>query len=313
MIETPVRLHPSLPPTSQSTGHAWEPYSPCTPNCLPDQDTLPRVGRVRVVIRLSALIAAMGFVALGSAMSSLTGVRARDALLRISFRAVLRGIGVRIVHRGPARFSTDDGNGVLVVANHLSWLDILALGSIEPMRMIAKREIRDWPVLGKVATRFGTLFIDRGGLRALPEVVADAAASLRAGSAVGLFPEGTTWCGAASGEFRRAGFQAALDAGVPVRPIAQRMLLPDGTVTTLGAFIGEDTLMDSLLRVLRLPELVVDVQVLAPLVARPGEDRRALARRAELAIAEATGVPAAPARRVPSAPTPHRVAVPDAA
>jgi 1-acyl-sn-glycerol-3-phosphate acyltransferase len=123
-------------------------------------------------------------------------------------------------------------------------------------------------------------------------VVDRAAAALRSGAAVGLFPEGTTWCGAASGPFRRAGFQAALDARAPVRPVAQRMRLPDGTRTGAGAFIGEDTLFDSLLRVVRMPELVLEVEVLPVLPPEPGLDRRELARRAELAIAAATGVPA---------------------
>jgi 1-acyl-sn-glycerol-3-phosphate acyltransferase len=145
-------------------------------------------------------------------------------------------------------------------------------------------------------------------LRSLPTVVARTAEALRSGAVVGLFPEGTTWCGAALGPFRRAGFQAALDAGVAVRPVAQRMWLPDGTPTTVGAFIGEDTLLDSLLRVVRLPGLVVEVDVLPPLLPEPGLDRRELARRAELVIAAATGlaVPAAsgraPLRRSPRMP-----------
>jgi 1-acyl-sn-glycerol-3-phosphate acyltransferase len=247
---------------------------------------------MRAAFRMGVLLVTL-LVTLCVVMVPLAGPTARATILRTGFRAVLRGIGVRLVHRGPARFSVEADGGVLVVANHLSWLDILAMGAVQPMRMIAKREIRDWPLFGAVAARFGTLFVDRGGLRALPDVVAAATEAMRDGTPVGLFPEGTTWCGAASGEFRRAGFQAALDAGVPVRPVAQRMLLPDGSVTSVGAFIGEDTLLDSLRRVLRLPGLVMEVQVLAPLVAQPGEDRRSLARRAELAIAEATGVPAA--------------------
>jgi 1-acyl-sn-glycerol-3-phosphate acyltransferase len=267
---------------------------------------------IRVAFRLTVLIGTL-MMTLGAVLIPLMGAGTRDALLRTGFRAVLRCAGVKLVHRGPARFSTEAGTGVLVVANHLSWLDILALGAIQPMRMIAKREIRDWPIVGAVAARFGTLFIDRGGLRALPSVVGEATEALRSGTPVGLFPEGTTWCGAASGEFRRAGFQAALDAGVAVRPVAQRMLLADGTVTSVGAFIGDDTLMSSLMRVLRMRELVIEVQVLAPLVASPGEDRRSLARRAELAIAEATGVPASPARSVPVVDRGCAGVVPDAA
>jgi 1-acyl-sn-glycerol-3-phosphate acyltransferase len=240
----------------------------------------------------------------------------RTSVLRGLFRSLLWTIGVRVRFDGPVReIGAGDGTGVLVVANHLSWLDILVLGAVQPMRMVAKAEIGSWPLLGGLARRIGTLFIDRRGLRSLPGVVDQVSGSLRAGAVVGLFPEGTTWCGAASGEFRRAGFQAALDAHVPVRPVSQRFRLPDGSPTTVGAFIGEDTLLDSMLRVLRLPGLVVEVRVLPLLEAGPGTDRRELARRAELAIAEATGVPApvttgarVPAHAAGGAHVPARVA-----
>jgi 1-acyl-sn-glycerol-3-phosphate acyltransferase len=328
--EPAAPAHPVLPPVTERAGHSWEPAAPCNPDCLPASGSLPEVGRVRVALRLTALavlVLATALLAavlpvLGAVVPGLNAWR-RIGVLRLMFRALLHVIGVRLVHNGADRFDLtareraagtsgvstsgapgaavpECGGGVLVVANHLSWLDILVLGSVQPMRMVAKREIRDWPLVGAVATRAGTLFVDRAGLRALPTVVAEVTTALRAGAAVGLFPEGTTWCGAASGVFRRAGFQAALDAGVPVRPVAQRMRLADGTATGVGAFIGDDTLVDSLLRVARLPELVMEVDVLPPLLPTPGLDRRELARRAELAIAAATGVPAPAAVRRPT-------------
>jgi 1-acyl-sn-glycerol-3-phosphate acyltransferase len=291
------------------------PVSACTPGCLPGPGALPTVGRLRVTARLLGMLALVAAAVPLAVVLPLLPGPGRGGLLRAMFRGMLRLAGVRLVHSGAARFvptaeelaaaggpssgcSGDRRLGVLMVANHLSWLDILVLGAVQPMRMVAKREIRDWPVLGALAARAGTLFVDRCGLRSLPALVTETAAALRGGAVVGLFPEGTTWCGAASGSFRRAGFQAALDAGVPVRPVAQRMRLADGTSTGVGAFVGEDTLVASLLRVVRLPELVVEVEVLPPLVAEPGTDRRALARRAELVVALATGVPApaAPAR-----------------
>ncbi|HEX4249137.1 MAG TPA: lysophospholipid acyltransferase family protein [Pseudonocardia sp.] len=322
--------HPVLPPVTERAGHSWAPASPCNPDCLPTPGTLPELGRVRVALRLTGLLVLVLATALLAAVLPLLGTVVpafnawrRVGVLRVMFRALLYVIGVRLVHNGADRFDVtaeeraagtsgvsgasvsgagvpDYGGGVLVVANHLSWLDILVLGSVQPMRMVAKREVRDWPLVGAVATRAGTLFVDRAGLRALPGVVAEVTTALRAGAAVGLFPEGTTWCGAATGVFRRAGFQAALDAGVPVRPVAQRMRLADGTATGVGAFIGDDTLVDSLLRVARLPELVMEVDVLPPLLPTPGLDRRELARRAELAIAAASGVPAPAAVRRPT-------------
>ena len=304
--------HAQLPPVTQREGHSWAPVSACVPGCLPADGSLPRVGRARLAARLTGLMALLFATAVVVAALPLLPDRRRGGLMRAAFLGVLRAVGVRLVHTGAPRFDLGDqagsangvgsaNGGVLVVANHLSWLDILVLGGVQPMRMVAKREVREWPVIGALAERAGTLFVDRAGLRALPTVVAQAAVALREGGVVGLFPEGTTWCGAARGVFRRAGFQAALDAGVPVRPVAQRMRLPDGTSTAVGAFIGEDTLLASLLRVARLPELVIEVEVLPLLLPEPGLDRRELARRAELAIAAATGVPAPTPARRPSA------------
>jgi len=298
--------HPGLTAAAGRDGHSWAPASPCTPDCLPAPGSLPRVGAVRVAARLAGLTTMLAVSALVAVLLPLLGDR-RTATLRGLFRSLLWTVGVRVRLEGRVReIGAGEGTGVLVVANHLSWLDILVLGAVQPMRMVAKAEIRRWPLLGPLARRIGTLFIDRRGLRSLPGVVDQVAAALRQGAAVGLFPEGTTWCGAASGEFRRAGFQAALDAHVPVRPVSQRLRLPDGTPTTVGAFIGDDTLLDSMLRVLRLPRLVVEVRVLPLLEAGPGTDRRELARRAELAIAEATGVPS-PAVRAARSGAPARV------
>jgi 1-acyl-sn-glycerol-3-phosphate acyltransferase len=293
----PVEVaHPAIPPARERDGHPWQPLSMCTPGCLPAPGSLPRVGAARVAARLAGVAVVLAVCAPVAAALPLLG-RRRTEVLRGVFRALLRAAGVRVAHTGEPEFSPGDRAGVLVVANHLSWLDILALGAVQPLRLVAKREIQSWPVLGTFAECIGTLFIDRAGLRSLPGVVGQVTEALRGGAVVGLFPEGTTWCGEATGPFRRAGFQAALDARVPVRPVAQRLLLPDGTPTTVGAFIGEDTLLDSMLRVLRLPSMTVEVRVLPLIEAGPGVDRRELARRAELAVAAATGVPAAPAMR----------------
>jgi 1-acyl-sn-glycerol-3-phosphate acyltransferase len=295
--------HPLPAPAVAQGGSSWEPTSPCTPCCLPDAGTLPRVGTVRVAARMAALSILVAAFALSAVVLPLFGAPRRARALRRIFRTVLRAIGVRMVHTGAERFDAGpDTGGVLVVANHLSWLDIMVLGAVQPVRMVAKQEVRNWPVLGAVATRAGTLFVDRARLRCLPSLVADTARALRGGAAVGLFPEGTTWCGAAMGEFRRAGFQAAVDAGVAVRPVAQRMRLLDGTPTSMGAFVGADTLLDSILRVLRLPGLVFEIEVL-PLLPSTETDRRELAHAARRAVCAATGVSVATAVP-PRAPSP---------
>ncbi|NMH91843.1 1-acyl-sn-glycerol-3-phosphate acyltransferase, partial [Pseudonocardia bannensis] len=280
--------HPGVPALAHRPGGPWAPCSPCGPDCLPAPARPGVAARLRVSRRLAALSCWVLVAVPLVAVLPLCRTRGRRRVTSGLFRGVLGATGVRL--RVTGSMSHEGSSGVLVVANHLSWIDVLALGAVQPVRMLAKREVRDWPVIGWLAQRSGALFVDRSGLRGLPEVVADAAAALRAGASIGVFPEGTTWCGSASGPFRRAAFQAAIDAGVPVRPVSIDLRLPDGRPTTEGAFVGDQTLFDSLLRVLRLPALVCEATVHPQITPLPGEDRRALALRAQDVVASVTGV-----------------------
>lgn len=263
--------HP-LPP-------GWLPLSPCTPACLP-------APVVRTGVTQALRLVAVGAVLLTALVTVPFLGRERGRVwLRACCRGLLRAAGVRL--RVPPE--CDDWGGVLVVANHLSWVDVLALAAVAPARLLAKREVGEWPLIGGLARCAGALFVDRAGLRALPGTVAEIAAALRGGDAVAVFPEGTTWCGAAAGPFRRAAFQAALDAGSPVRPVAITFRNGDGAPARAAAFVGAQSLLDSILRVLRTPGMTCELTVLADLA--PVGDRRALARRAEAAVATATGVP----------------------
>jgi 1-acyl-sn-glycerol-3-phosphate acyltransferase len=132
--------------------------------------------------------------------------------------------------------------------------------------------------------------------------VAELAEVLRNGSQVTATPEGTTWCGKASGRFRTAAFQAALDAGVPVIPIALRFRMADGRETTAPAFIGDETLIDSLRRVARLRGLVMEMHIMPPISPGVAADRKEFASIAEAAISSALGrvhVPKQRRRRIP--------------
>lgn len=273
-VAAPGPPHPGPPPG------AWVPVPVCGPECLPAAGE--RVGTARFAARLTGLVVVL--LAAVAGVPLLRG-RARQRWLRVCAGNALRAAGVRLVVSGRVR-----PGGALVVANHLSWIDVLALYATGPVRMQAKSEVREWPVIGPLAARTGALFVDRAGLRALPETVAGTADALRAGAVVGVFPEGTTWCGSAAGVFRRAAFQAAIDARVPVRPIAFVLRLPDGTATGAGAFVGDQTLWDSLTRVLRLPRLTAEMTLL-PDLDPAGLDRRALAAAAAAAVGGVTGVP----------------------
>ena len=141
--------------------------------------------------------------------------------------------------------------------------------------------------------------IERASLRQLPEVVAAVAARLYAGHTVVAFPEGTTWCGMprddaghagqqagqshrGSGPFYPAMFQAAVDTGRPVQPLRLRYHHRDGRVSTVPAYIGDDTLLRSIGRLLVARRTVARIYVES--LQLPGDDRRELARRCQAAI-----------------------------
>lgn len=262
----------------------WRPTSGCGPYCLPaaTERAVPVMRRVvRLVGVLAMLLAGIGLAALLPVLPA----RERGAALRGWARATLRAFGVRLVIRGrlPRRRA-------LLVANHVSWLDVLAVLAVAPARMLAKREVRGWPLVGPLAAATGTVFVDRSRPRELPATVGRVAAALRAGHPVAVFPTGTTWCGEAAGcrpgrGFRSAMFQAAVDAGAPVVPLRiGYRCAATGEATTTGAFLGEETLWDSVRRVLDAPGLTVTVAVTAALHPGAGADRRLLARAAESAV-----------------------------
>lgn len=258
---------------------AWLPSAPCTPGACVEA-TRPAAAVPRAVLRLT-LVAALvltGVVLspLGWGCPRLRG-RIPAGWVRRWCRAIVRASGVRVRVTGTA----PPAGGLLLVANHISWLDIPLLAAVRPARMLAKTEIRRWPVAGALAARGGALFIERDRLRALPGTVARITEALREGAAVAAFPEGSTWCGRAQGRFRRAVFQAALDAGVPVQPVRIRYRLAGGAAATAPAFVGDDSLLASLWRVASTRGLIAEVDVRPVVPPGTHPDRRALAHAAQ--------------------------------
>ncbi|MCX4985081.1 1-acyl-sn-glycerol-3-phosphate acyltransferase [Streptomyces sp. NBC_00572] len=264
----------------------WLPTAPCTPgHCATHPESArrrrgaeaDRAGAVRAVVRL---VAGLGTVLLGLLLAPATGLlpaATRLALVRTWMRAVVRAFGVHVRYEGAA--APADGP-LLVVANHVSWLDIPLIAAALPGRMVAKSEVRRWPVLGTLAALGGTLFIDRDGLRALPGTVRTMAGVLAGGGRVVVFPEGSTWCGRERGRFRPAAFQAALDAGCAVQPVRI-----DYRPTDAAAYVGDDPLGSSLWRVVSTRRLTAVVRLREPLPGALYPDRRALAAAAQRAVA----------------------------
>ncbi|GAA1768838.1 lysophospholipid acyltransferase family protein [Luedemannella helvata] len=245
---------------------AWVGYGPqpgCGAGCLPGAGAVPAAGPLRRAARYAGMALLLPVaLALGAALPLMPGP-VRRAAVRGWFRALLRAAGVRLVVRGVPLGRSP----ALVVANHVSWLDIPALLAVGTLRVVAKSDVRGWPVVGALAARAGAIFIDRTRLRGLPRTVAEVADALRSGHSVLAFPEGSTWCGRTAGRFYPAVFQAAVDARVPVRPVRLTFRLADGTATTVAAFVGDDTLLDSVRRVVAIRDLTVEVTLRRPVVA----------------------------------------------
>ncbi|MCU0767491.1 MAG: 1-acyl-sn-glycerol-3-phosphate acyltransferase [Gammaproteobacteria bacterium] len=165
----------------------------------------------------------------------------------------------------------------LLVANHVSWLDIPVLGSAGPIAFLSKAEVRDWPVMGWLAAAAGTHFIARGSGEA-SSVGERMGNHLQARGCLALFPEGTTTDGRQVKPFYPRLLGAAVTAGVPVVPVALRYHR-DGALDPIAPFVGEETLASHLRRTLCARRF--DVQVVFGAALDPSRfDRRSLARRA---------------------------------
>lgn len=253
--------------------HSWLPRAACMQDCV---SGAPRGARVLVrMARRGALV----LLVLPLMPLLAVPVPGRRRWQRGYCRAVLRCLGIRItVAGGPIR----NVSGVLVVAGHVSWVDVFVIGAVLPGTFVAKAEMLRWPGLGAVARLVKVIPIDRTSLRRLPGVVRTVADRLRCNHTVVAFPEGTTWCGRAHGEFRPAMFQAAIDAQRAVQPLRLSYHHRDGELSTVPAYIGQDTLWASLRRIIAARRTVVRVGVES--LQLPGGDRRELAARCQRAV-----------------------------
>ncbi|MFI6867338.1 lysophospholipid acyltransferase family protein [Nocardia sp. NPDC050406] len=265
----------SCPPAAPV--HAWMPSSPCGPDCV---DAPAEAGTLRVAARILSFAAVLSTF---PAAYLATPRRWRSAVNRNYARTLLSCCGIRIRVVDEREVPAD--HGALVIADHVGWTDIAVLVAVEPMAFVARADLVDWPLLGNVARMVRVIPLERENLRALPSVVGTVAARLAKGERVGVFPEGTTWCGRARGRLRPAFFQAAIDTDTPVQPVRLRYLDRSGELSTVPGFVGIDTLTDSIRRVLRSRGVVAEV-VLRPLE-MPGTDRHELTRRVERALHDA--------------------------
>jgi 1-acyl-sn-glycerol-3-phosphate acyltransferase len=257
--------------------HAWLPRTSCTEDCVrsglgqPGHRALEAVRAARRITVAVLVLTTLPLLAI-----PLPGhLHAK----RFYCRAVLRCLGIRItLSGGPIR----NLRGMLVVSNHVSWVDVFAIGAVLPGSFVARADLIDWPAVGLAARMANIIPIERRSLRQLPGVISTVFQRLRDGHTVVAFPEGTTYCGPDYGLFRPALFQAAIDAVRPVQPLRLTYHHRDGSPSTVTAFLGDDSLWASVKRIVRARRTVVHVQV-RPLQL-PDAVRSQLAARCQAAV-----------------------------
>ena len=194
--------------------------------------------------------------------------------------AMLDRLRIKVIVEGQPAVS----GPVMLVANHMSWLDITAMHAARFCRFVSKADVKQWPFIGKLASGIGTLFVERASRRDAMRVVHQMAERLHAGDVLAIFPEGTTSDGVNLLPFHANLFQAAIAANAPVLPVALRFVdAATGEHSLAPCYINDDTLLGSIWRTLIAPPLCAVVTFGEPQSAQ-GRERRAWAADVRSAV-----------------------------
>jgi 1-acyl-sn-glycerol-3-phosphate acyltransferase len=233
---------------------------------------------------LVGLMFLAGFIAITCVfpVAALGGPR-RAALFRRRVRALWYSLLARILGLKVRRSGELMATPGLMVSNHISWLDIMVLGSQYPFDFVAKQEVSTWPVVGFLARHSGTLFVRRGDTHSTRATAEDMAWRLRRGHYLVLFPEGTSSPGHEVLRFHPRLFQPALLVNAPVQAVA---LAYRGEARNLAPFVDDDEFLPHLWKLLAIRAIEVDV-VFCATVAPNRFDRNGLARHTHSQIVAA--------------------------
>ena len=231
---------------------------------------------------LIALMFLLGLIAVKTIMPGIrkiAGVRTQnwcDAIVLKWNRTACRILNLDIKISG-----RPDSIAGLTVANHVSWLDIIAIGSLQPLTFVSKAEVANWPVMGQLAKGIGTVFIRRGDSVQAGAVCEDMARMLRQGQRLMLFPEGTTTRGDRVLRFHGKLFQPAQAAGSRIQTLALRYR---DEAAGRAPFVGDDQFLPHLLGILALKRIELEIHYCPALP--NGLRRDQIARVARLQIVE---------------------------
>lgn len=228
---------------------------------------------VRLILHLVRGVALAAFVFPRAA-------RARQQqLVRDWSQGLLKACGVTLIVHQPGEALE---RGVMLVGNHVSWLDIYVINAWQPVPFVAKAEVEKWPILGWLAKTIGTIFIRRDKRSDARRIVQQLADVLKSGETICIFPEGTTSDGTRLLPFHANLLQAPVLAMIAVQPICLLYEDAQGQQSLAPAYIGDISLLASLISILRAAPLTAHLYVTAPL--EVCDQRRELAMRAQAAV-----------------------------
>jgi len=192
-------------------------------------------------------------------------------------RNTLKILGIQVVHETSLTPIETSPSPLMLVANHVSWVDALIIQSIQPSIFVAKSEVKNWPVVGSIATGCGVVFVDRGSPSSARRMVDELSSALHHGYCVAGFPEGTSSEGHTVSLFHANLFEAAINHDIQVQPLAIRYTNPmSGELCLKAAFIGDIGFVQSLHQVMASHGIEAKVHA-GELLSPQGHSRRTLA------------------------------------
>lgn len=195
--------------------------------------------------------------------------------------------GVRVAVSGVHEAEIPDH--VMIVSNHVSWLDIFVINSLYPCRFVAKSDIRNWPLIGWLCEKTGTIFIARGRQRDVRRIYENLVKGLERGERIAFFPEGRTSSQGTILPFHANLFEAAIEAHVPVQPCAIRYVDSQGRLQAAADFVNEMSFIESISRILKARGMTAEL-IYLPQIMTANAHRRDVAVKAHDVIKEALAV-----------------------
>jgi 1-acyl-sn-glycerol-3-phosphate acyltransferase len=220
--------------------------------------------------------------------------RARAAVFGWWSRRLLHILRVRVRVHGTAG-AAPAGATTLVLSNHVSWLDIFVIRASLDCRFVAKSDIRQWPVVGWLVARQGTVFVQRAKRSDTARVNAALDDALAGGERMVVFAEGSTTDGTEVRPFHASLLQPVVRSAGYALPVALRYVTHDGRIDQRAAYAGETSLWESTLMLTEKPEVLAELHLL-PAVHAVGRHRRDLAEHCSGMVADALSLPR-PGRR----------------